>query len=93
MLNLLLQECLRMTRGRAFTGLVRLSARAIKSLTWSVWYPSMYNYLSLLNVHHNVLIKMPVINFSRRFFSASACWLWSYFPKGSLEEKIITVFL
>lgn len=80
-----------MTRGRVFTGLVRLSVRAIKSLTWSVWYPSMYNYFSLLNTHNNVLIKMLVINFSRRI--VCICLLSLALLSKGLEEKIITVFL
>lgn len=69
-----------MTRGRVSTGLVRLIARAIKSLTWSGWYPSMFNYLSLLNIHHDMLNKVQVLS-SLEELSTPACCLWSYYPK------------
>lgn len=81
-----------MTRGRVSTGLVRLIARAIKSLTWSGWYPSMYNYLSLLNIHHDMLNKVQVlIIFIRR--TVNTCLLSLVLLSKGLEEAIITLSL
>lgn len=91
MLNLFLQECLRMTRGRVSTGLVRLIAKAIKSLTWSGWYPSMYNYLSPLNILHDMLNKVPVFIFIRRI--VYTCLLSLVLLSKGLEEEIITLSL
>lgn len=80
-----------MTRGRVSTGLVRLIARAIKSLTWSGWYPSMYNYLSLLNIHHDMLNKVQVFIFIRR--TVNTCLLSLVLLSKGLEEAIITLSL
>lgn len=80
-----------MTRGRVSTGLVRLIARAIKSLTWSGWYPSMYNYLSLLNIHHDMLNKVQVFIFIRRI--VYTCLLSLVLLSKGLEEEIITLSL
>lgn len=81
-----------MTRGRVSTGLVRLIARAIKSLTWSGWYPSMYNYLSLLNIHYDMLNKVQVlIIFIRR--TVNTCLLSLVLLSKGLEEAIITLSL
>lgn len=80
-----------MTRGRVSTGLVRLIARAIKSLTWSVWYPSMYNYLSLLNIYHDMLNKVQVFIFIRRI--VYTCLLSLVLLSKGLEKEIITLSL